>query len=408
MKKNNGVVFLIQSPVPLKGAPAQRIRVFCRHLMREGYEVYVLGGQNLGEVLASRLGVSLAEKIEAKRSEHTTVCLEINASFYLLLRIPYISTLINLVLAFFNTIYLLIKKPRFIIVTVPPSDLVLATYIAARLIRSRYIIDVRDPYEEIQLYYSSSSKLGYRILKFLRGLNYAIYRRADAVIFVTNGIKDMMRKYGIRGVIIPNGADLEVFKPTISAFPRRDKSELTLVFSGRASRYYNLITLILALKKLNKDGIRIKLLLVGTIYRGLRDLIKKLDVEELVKYLGFLSPNEVVSKVFSISDVGVIPRTDDPIFDYAIPAKFYEYIASGLPIFALCRRESDLAKLILSCNVGWVCEYKDLDCIIRTLKEIYTNRALIDEKRENALRIRRYFDRSVHARMLLRVLKTLS
>jgi len=92
---------------------------------------------------------------------------------------------------------------------------------------------------------------------------------------------------------------------------------------------------------------------------------------------------------------------------YAIPAKFYEYIASGLPVFALCRKESELAKIMTKYDVGWVCEYEDFCCIPQILKEIYLNRMLLIRKRINALESRHYFDRDIYSRKFVELLKVL-
>jgi glycosyltransferase involved in cell wall biosynthesis len=398
------VIFVTQLPIPLKWAPAQRLQIFCQYLLEEGFNAHIIGVLELKATYSPRIRIVI-EKSFIKQNTNISRCLEIPISLYIMTRNPYISSIINTILAFIQAIYLIIKKPDVIIVSVPPANLIFASFLASRIIRAIYVVDIRDPAEEILLHYSRSSRIFTTLAKVLCKLNYAIYRKADVVIVVTEGIKEILKNNHINAIVIPNGVNIKIFRPVYREKAQRD--DLILVFSGVAKGYYDLRPFIVALKELNDAGYKIKLLIVGDIEGDLEKFVKRVGTVEHVNYLGYYSPEELASKVFSNCDVGIIPRISDPTLDYAIPAKFYEYVASGLPIFALCRRESKLAKLILSYKVGWVCEYKDLDCIIRTLKEIYTNRALIDEKRENALRIRRYLDRSVHARMLLRVLRTL-
>jgi glycosyltransferase involved in cell wall biosynthesis len=402
----HSVAFVVQFPTPLKAAPSQRLRVFCRQMVKNGFSAYIVGGINLGEVISSKLGINVEKDTSRNARNSYSECVEINTPLYVLMRMPYISSVVNTVLAFFQAIYLAIKKPGVFIVSIPPSDLVLSTFLASRITRSIYIVDMRDPSEEVLVHYSSRSKSGRLIARIMRKVNYTIYRRADALIFVTEGMKRMLKSYGLRGFIIPNGADLEVFKP-VGEQSRINDETFYLVFSGTVADYYDLRQLILAVRILNNHGFKIKLLVAGTIRKSIEKYVRSIGAENHVEYLGFYSPMELVSKVFPKCHIGVIPRVNDSILDYAIPAKFYEYIASGLPVLAICRKESELAKMILSYDVGWVCEYGDIGCILRVLREIYLNRSLIEEKKQRALMLRGSIDRNIHAQMLIKLVNLL-
>jgi glycosyltransferase involved in cell wall biosynthesis len=375
-------------------------------MVKNGFSAYIVGGINLGEVISSKLGINVEKDTNRKARTSYSECVEINTPLYVLMRIPYISSVVNTVFALFQAIYLAIKKPSVLIVSIPPSDLVLSTFLASRITRSIYIVDMRDPSEEVLVHYSSRSKSGRLIARIMRKINYTIYRRADALIFVTEGMKRMLKSYGLRGFIIPNGADLEVFKP-VGEQSRINDETFYLVFSGTAADYYDLRQLILAVRILNNHGFKIKLLVAGTIRKSIEKYVRSIGAENHVEYLGFYSPMELVSKVFPKCHIGVIPRVNDSILDYAIPAKFYEYIASGLPVLAICRKESELAKMILSYDVGWVCEYGDIGCILRVLREIYLNRSLIEEKKQRALMLRGSIDRNIHAQMLIKLVNLL-
>lgn len=402
----HSVAFVVQLPTPLKAAPSQRLRVFCRQMVKNGFSAYIVGGINLGEVISSKLGINVEKDTNRNARNSYSECVEINTPLYVLMRIPYISSVVNTVFALFQAIYLAIKKPSVLIVSIPPSDLVLSTFLASRITRSIYIVDMRDPSEEVLVHYSSRSKSGRLIARIMRKINYTIYRRADALIFVTEGMKRMLKSYKLRGFIIPNGADLEVFKP-VGEQSRINDETFYLVFSGTAADYYDLRQLILAVRILNNHGFKIKLLVAGTIRKSVEKYVRSIGAENHMEYLGFYSPMELVSKVFPKCHIGVIPRVNDSILDYAIPAKFYEYIASGLPVLAICRKESELAKMILSYDVGWVCEYGDIGCILRVLREIYLNRSLIEEKKQRALMLRGSIDRNIHAQMLIKLVNLL-
>lgn len=407
-KIKHNIVFVVQLPIPLKAAPAQRIYTFYRHMIKRGFNVFIVGGINLGEIISSRLGISMTkgERKEKHLKNHHCKYPEVNAPLYIMTRIPYISSIVNTIFAFYQAIYLVIKKPDVFIVSIPPSDLVLATFLASRITRSIYVVDMRDPSEEVLIHYSSRSRIGQLVARILRKINYTIYRRADMVIFVSEGIKNILENHGIHGFLIPNGADLKVFKPVEEKSHINDNA-LCLIFSGTASDYYDLRPFILTVRVLNNRGFKIKLFLVGTIGKSIENYIRDVGAENYVEYLGFYSPMELASKVFFRCHIGVIPRVNDPIFDYAIPAKFYEYVASGLPVLATCRKESELAKAVLNHDVGWICEYGDISCITRTLKKIYLNRSLIEEKGRRALLLRNNIDRNIHAQILVKLVSIL-
>ena len=62
-------------------------------------------------------------------------------------------------------------------------------------------------------------------------------------------------------------------------------------------------------------------------------------------YLGLLDVEGVVN-LLSACDVGAAPRVSDPIYDYALPVKFYEYVAVGLPLIVMANKESGLARVM--------------------------------------------------------------
>jgi len=108
--------------------------------------------------------------------------------------------------------------------------------------------------------------------------------------------------------------------------------------------YYNLLPLLLAVRRLRRRlNVDIKLVAAGPI---LNDYIKRIIEsfrDELI-YLGLLDVKDVVI-LLSACDVGVVPRIDDPIYDYSLPIKFYEYVATGLPVIVMANRRSELEVL---------------------------------------------------------------
>jgi len=109
----------------------------------------------------------------------------------------------------------------------------------------------------------------------------------------------------------------------------------------------------------------------------------------------------------SACDIGIIPRVEDPVYDYAVPAKFYEYIAMGLPLIVIANKESELAKIVEENKLGFVCESEDWTCLETSILILANNRNLLNELKRNTLVFRKYINRRVGAERLYRLIKEL-
>ncbi len=67
-----------------------------------------------------------------------------------------------------------------------------------------------------------------------------------------------------------------------------------------------------------------------------------------------------------------------------MPSKTYSALVAGQAILAICRRDSDLADLILKHDCGWVVEPGDVDGLRRAVSEIAGNPDELFAKRTNA------------------------
>jgi glycosyltransferase involved in cell wall biosynthesis len=319
---------------------------------------------------------------------------------------------INFVSSLFLIPLILTLRHKMIIVSIPDSYIILSSYIGSLLTRSKLIIDVRDPQEEIMVYRYKKGFSGL-IAKIYRKINYSIYRKADGVLGVTKKLVRTIAKEIWRPVyLIPNGADLSNFKP-LGKKEAREKLGLSLGslligYVGALSSYgyYNILPVLEAIRKIRRElDIDIKLVVAGSIYDdGIKRIAESFGDE--FKYLGVLDTKGVVT-LLSASDLGIIPRIGDPIYDYAIPAKFYEYVAIGLPLLTMANRGSELARIVEKYKLGFVCDPGDQVCIEKAISMLVSSRSLLDEIRKNVLDYRKNVDRSIGAERLFRLISEL-
>jgi glycosyltransferase involved in cell wall biosynthesis len=104
--------------------------------------------------------------------------------------------------------------------------------------------------------------------------------------------------------------------------------------------------------------------------------------------------------------MGVITRVVSELYDPTIPAKFYEYVACGLPVIALVRRGSELWRLIEEWGVGFACEPQNLDCITKALEKIF-DESTMESIRANVFRVRPLIDRRRAAEKIYSLLREL-
>jgi len=319
---------------------------------------------------------------------------------------------INFLLSFLLILLILILRPRIIIISIPDSYLVLASYIGSVLTRAKIVIDIRDPQEEI---ISSTYRKGISgfIAKVYKYINYTVYRRAHIITGVTRTLVTIMAHELHKPVyLIPNGAYLNVFKPLnkeeVRQKLRLDQGSLIIGYVGGLSSYgyYNILPILIAIRRIKRElGIDIRFVVAGSILdEGIKRIIDYFRDEFI--YMGVLDTSNVVT-LLSACDIGVIPRIGDPIYDYAIPVKFYEYVATGLPVTVIARKHSELAEVVEKNKLGIVCEPQDHICLKSAITTFAMNKTTLDKYKKNVLAFRGHIDRRIGAERLYKLINKL-
>jgi len=172
--------------------------------------------------------------------------------------------------------------------------------------------------------------------------------------------------------------------------------DFIVIYAGVLQDYYRIDIAIQAIYKLisEKRIKNIKLLIVGwgpQINKYIK-LTTKLKLSENVHFVG-AKPRHEIAKYLSCSDVGLIPRNNDPSLNYALPLKFTEYCSCGLPIVASSVKQSTLADYIKKWNVGLSVEPLNVEEMAQAIEFLYQNNEKHREIGKNArLYILKYRD----------------
>ena len=212
------------------------------------------------------------------------------------------------------------------------------------------IIHVRSRVPAWLVYFANKS-LNIKVVSTIHGFNSvgfysSIMQKADAVICVSNSIKEYIQKHYQTNenkiTVIPRGIDLELFNPKnidetfIESFKKefnlKDKFVVSSV--GRVTQLKDYETFIKAISLVKKEIPNIVGLIVGGVrsdkedyLNSLKSLVKELTLEENIIFTG--SQNKI-EQIYALSDVVISSSKKPESFGRAVA----EAICMNKPVIA--------------------------------------------------------------------------
>jgi glycosyltransferase involved in cell wall biosynthesis len=164
-------------------------------------------------------------------------------------------------------------------------------------------------------------------------------READRIITPSGVTGDYLEKRGIdpeKIRVIPNGVDLDLFSYRVPPSPR--ETPLRLLYFGTTSPWQGVERAIEALSYL-PDSLPASLRVVGVVRPGrrepLRRLVRKLDLEQRVTFVGPVSQRELVDELHrSHATLAPLGINDRNCLQGCCPLKIIEAMAAGVPVIA--------------------------------------------------------------------------
>lgn len=213
----------------------------------------------------------------------------------------------------------------------------------ARALKIPFVYEVRGFQEDTLLTYGNI-KRNNRIYKKRKEKEKNIMKKADVLITLGNQMKNTLIDMNIdeeKIKIIPNGVDVDFFKPLISDVKLKSKyannDSKIIGFIGTIRRLEGLEVLIKAFKRVNEENKHIILLIVGRYHEeyklALDHLISILDLEDKVHFTGQI-PFKDIKKFYSIIDIHVLPRIDVNVNRIVTPLKPLEVMAMSKPLIS--------------------------------------------------------------------------
>lgn len=272
--------------------------------------------------------------------------------------------------------------------------------IFARWLRGKpFVFEVRDLWPELP------REMGVIknpvVLGLMSVLEWASYRSAHRCIGLSPGIVDGIARLGVareRIALVPNGCDLDIFAAP-GGEPWRPEggrdSDLMAVFTGThgiANGLDAVLDAAAVLKARGRDDIRLALVGDGALKPALVERARREELDNVV----FHDPVDKarLSGLMASADLGLQCLANVPAFYYGTsPNKFFDYIASGLPV--LNNYPGWLAGMIAEHDCGFAVPPEDPAAFADALQRAADDRTSLGRMGENASRLaRREFDRS--------------
>lgn len=165
-----------------------------------------------------------------------------------------------------------------------------------------------------------------------------VLNHADVIIATTRSYANeskFLKGYKDKIVVIPNGINIEDVTTNYSKEECRNKLQLPvnkklILFLGSVVPYKGPDVLLKALHLVKKEVPDVKLILAGRgpMLNELKELSKKLDLDENIEFLGFVDES-LKSLYFKSSDIFCLPSTT---MSEAFGIVNLEAMASGIPI----------------------------------------------------------------------------
>ena len=264
---------------------------------------------------------------------------------------------------------------RRIVVSAPPRSAILIAYLLSRLTGAKLVIDFRDPWL-LRQGYSPDAFKPQRLLDLEFKLQARILRHAAAVVTTNDFFRSaLLNEYDFLSPdsvhVVHNGYDSADFPPVLP-------SEAACVFSisylgtfymqRNPENFLRALALFMDEKGLSSADVEVRF--VGDTENAsgspVRAMIEKNELGDVVSISGKVNYAQAL-QIMCESSVLLLLAPGQP---YQIPAKTYEYMASGRPVLALTEAGATAA-LIASSGCGIAVEPGDIEGIRHALVRLY-------------------------------------
>ncbi len=210
----------------------------------------------------------------------------------------------------------------------------------AKLMGAKIVFDMHEITPEFYMskYGIKEESFAIRLLKLVERASMGF---ADQVITINEPISKLLESRGLPAskiTVIMNTVDEGLFASALkapAAVSSANQARFVMMYHGTLTHIYGLDLAIQAFAKAYREmpGAELWILGGGPERAALQELARKLGVQEAVKFVGNVLPNEVPHWLRRC-DAGVLATRSDVFLDYSFSNKLSEYIVMGKPVIS--------------------------------------------------------------------------
>ena len=263
--------------------------------------------------------------------------------------------------------------------TSTPLTAALPGIFASWLKGKKFIFEVRDLWPELPRAMGMKNPI---LLGGMWAIEGCAYRSSIACVGLSPGIVEGIQKRSRKNhpiTLIPNGCDLEIFKPQPKSTIKIEgikQGDFVAGFTGAHGRANGLDAIIEAARELKKRNIpNIKFLLIGDGSEKAR--LQKIAASEQLESIVFHPPISklALAQITAQLDCGLMFLDNIPAFYYGTsPNKFFDYISAGIPV--INNYPGWLAEMIQGDRCGIAVPPKNTTTLVDALTALSCDRVL--------------------------------
>jgi glycosyltransferase involved in cell wall biosynthesis len=287
-------------------------------------------------------------------------------------------------------------KQDLVLATSPPLLVGITGYLISKIKRIPFIFEVRDLWPESAI---DMGVLNNRLaIKLAYWLESFIYKSADKINVLTPAFKETLLRKGVASnkiVMIPNGADLDIFRPGAKENRVREKygwdNRFVVMYIGAHGLANHLIQLVEVARE-SREHENILFVLVG-------DGMEKPKLAARAKEYGLKNiqfidsqPKSQIANFVNASDVctAVLKKADT--FKTVYPNKVFDYMSCAKPVIIAI--DGAARRLIEDARAGIYVEPENIEEFKKAVLKLYNNLNLCTEYGQNGYEyVKKHFSR---------------